>query len=193
MIYTTQELYLKYSNYKAPHIKIKTEVKNQNLFLITRGLYTDDRNISGYKLASYIRSGAYLSFEYVLAISGLIPERVCTYTCATSLENHTTLIKTQFGDYLYQDIPVSAYMYGVRAVEDGDYAYLIASKEKALCDLLYKKKPVTSVKMLKELLYDDLRIDEEELKKCNKEDLVFLCPLYKRKNLNYLYEYVRSW
>ena len=84
-------------------------------------------------------------------------------------------------------------MYGVRAVEDGDYAYLIASKEKALCDLLYKKKPVTSVKMLKELLYDDLRIDEEELKKCNREDLLFLCPLYKRKNLNYLYEYVRSW
>ena len=36
VVITTQELYLKYKDYKAPHIKIQTELKNKNLFLIKR-------------------------------------------------------------------------------------------------------------------------------------------------------------
>ena len=35
-------------------------------------------------------------------------------------------------------------------------------------------------------LNKDLRIDEEELYKLNKKELIFLSPLYKKKNLNLL-------
>ena len=43
MFITKQELYLKCKDYKTPHIKIQTELKNKNLFLIKRGF--DERNL----------------------------------------------------------------------------------------------------------------------------------------------------
>lgn len=186
MIITTQELYLKYKDYKAPHIKIQTEVKNNRLFLVTRGIYEDNPNVEGYLLTNYISQPAYLSFEYVLSKYGLIPERVYSYTCATTLKEHNRYFKTQFGDYYYTDVPVKVFSYGVEVKIENGYSYMIASKEKALCDLLYKKKSVNSLMQFKELLFKDLRIDEEELYKLNKKELIFLCPLYKKKNLNLL-------
>lgn len=67
MIVSTQELYLKFKDYKAPHIKIQTEIKNKKLFLVKRGLYEDNPNVEGYLLSNYITQPAYLSFEYVLS------------------------------------------------------------------------------------------------------------------------------
>ena len=68
----------------------------------------------------------------------------------------------------------------------------MASPEKALCDTLYKKAPVSSMKELKALLFEDLRIDENEFYKLKKEDLLYLCPLYRKKNLNFLKKYVEG-
>ena len=67
------------------------------------------------------------------------------------------------------------------------YSYQIATPEKALCDMLYiQKPPVYSVKDLKYLLFSDLRIDEEEFSKLNREDLQFLCPKYHKATLTQL-------
>lgn len=192
MIYSTQELYLKYKDFKTPHIKIKTEVKNQRLFPVVRGLYEDNKETEGYLLIDYIKPDSYLSFEYVLSKAGLIPERVGTYTCATTLKKHSTSISTSFGRYSFDDVPVSVYRYGVKCIQEGKYGYLIASPEKALCDLLYKKSPVYSLKELKRLLFEDLRIDEDILLSLNKQDILFLCPLYKKKNLDYLKKYMED-
>lgn len=190
MIYTTKELLLKFKDYKNPNMKINTEVKNSRLFPIIRGLYEDNKNVNGYLLTCYIKQNSYLSFEYVLSSSGLIPERVYTYTAATALKNHSSVIKTPFGNYHYQDIPAKVFMYGIKAITENGYTYLIASPEKALCDLLYKKKPVNSLKELKQLLFEDLRIDYDNFFKLNKDDLIYLCPLYNRKNLNFLLKFI---
>jgi len=181
-----KELYLKYKDYKAPHIKIQTEVKNNRLFLVTRGIYEDNPNVEGYLLSNYITQPAYLSFEYVLSKYGLITERVYTYTCATTLKEHNSLFKTKFGDFYYTDVPVNVFSYGVEVKIENGYSYMIASIEKALCDLVYKKKAVNSLDEFKELLFQDLRIDEEILFSLNKEEIEFLCPMYKKKNLNFL-------
>ncbi len=192
MIYSTRELYLMFKEYRTPHIKIKTEVKNNRLFPVIRGLYEDNINTPGYRLVSYIEPNAYLSFEYVLSFSGLIPERVYTYTCATSLKGHTKKIETAFGNYLFQDIPLEAYMYGVKNITEEGYTYLMATPEKALCDLLYKVKPVYSVKELKELLFDNLRIDYDLFIRLNMTDIIYLCSLYKKKNLHFLKKYLEG-
>lgn len=192
MIYSTKELHLKYKDYKTPHIKIQTEVKNNRLFPIVRGLYEDNKNALGYRLVSYIVPNAYLSFEYVLSSSGLIPERVYTYTAATSLKEHSKILETDFGNYSYQDIPAMVYMYGVKNITEEGYTYLMATPEKALCDLLYKKTPVYSVKELKELLFVNLRIDEDAFYNLNKKDILYLCPLYKKKNLNFLKKFLEG-
>lgn len=192
MIYSVKELYMKFKEYKTPHIKIQTEVKNNRLFPVIRGLYEDDKNALGYRLVSYMEANAYLSFEYVLSLFGIIPERVFTYTCATSLKEHSKVFETRFGNYSFQDVPARVYMYGVKNITEEGYTYLMATPEKALCDLLYKKTPVYSVKELKELLFIDLRIDEDAFYSLNKEDLLYLCPLYKKKNLNFLKKFVEG-
>ncbi len=186
MLYLTQELYLKYKDYKTPHVKIQTEIKNKRLFPVVRGLYSDKKDIPAYLLVSYIKPQAYLSFEYALSYYGLIPESVFTVMAATVGKSHTALIETPFGMFFYQDVPKNVYRFGIKVLEEDGYAYLIASPEKALCDTLYKKKPTSSLKEFKVLLFEDLRIDENEFYKLNKKDLLYLCPLYRKKNLNYL-------
>jgi len=50
-------------------------------------------------------------------------------------------------------------------VERAQYAFTIASREKALCDQLYKMHPVSNYRELQELLLDDLRIEEQKRQK----------------------------
>ena len=192
MIISTQELYLKFKDYKAPHIKIQTEIKNKKLFLVKRGLYEDNPNVEGYLLSNYITQPAYLSFEYVLSKHGFIPERVYSYTCATTLRNHDKHISNQFGYYYYTDVPVSVFRFGVEIIIENGYSYMIAIPEKALCDLLYKKNPAKSYKDFLYLLFDDLRIDEDEIKKLNIEYIRELCPKYNKKNLKFLLKYMEE-
>ena len=52
-------------------------------------------------------------------------------------------------------------------------SYKIASKEKAICDLLYSKYPVRSISDLKTLLFEDLRIDEDEFQTLNFKLYIF--------------------
>ena len=72
----------------------------------------------------------------------------------------------------------------------GEYSYLIAIPEKALCDKLYSMPPVTSVKGIEQMLFEDLRIDEEEFSRLNAEDLRLLGERYHCNNLKYLMKYL---
>ena len=63
---------------------------------------------------------------------------------------------------------------------------MIATPEKALCDLLYKKEPVYSIKQLKVLLFDNLRIDESLFDSLDKEAIISICDDYKKRNLRIL-------
>ena len=42
------------------------------------------------------------------------------------------------------------------------------------------------------MLFEDLRIDWDEFHNLDMSDLIFLCPLYKRKNLNFLKKYAEE-
>ena len=70
--------------------------------------------------------------------------------------------------------------------EENGYSYQIATPEKALCDKLYTISPVGSVKAMRALLFDDLRVDESDFWQLNLEDIKQLAPLYKSTNHKYL-------
>lgn len=89
MVITTKELMQRYSNYKVPKMKIKSEIEKGKYFYVTRGIYETDRNVPGYLLAPFLKSPSYLSFEYVLSAYGLIPESCYVYTSATTKRRHT--------------------------------------------------------------------------------------------------------
>lgn len=62
----------------------------------------------------------------------------------------------------------------------------IATKEKATCDSLCKWRVVRSMKELKELLFVDKRIDEDEFATCDFKLMKRLASLYSKTNLKLL-------
>ena len=97
----------------------------------------------------------------------------------------------RFGTFSYRDVPVDVYPYGVNIIEEGGYSFMMASKEKALCDKLYELPPVKNLKELEELLFNDMRIDETEFDSLNREDIYFIAPKYRVNNLKHLEKYLR--
>ena len=192
MIQSIADLKVKYQNFSDIQGKIKREVKSGKYIPIIRGLYETNKNTPGVYLASYIYGPSYLSFDYALAYYGLIPERVLTYTSASFNKNKTKSYITPFGNYVYKDVPDIAFPHEVQTVEEYGYIYHIASKEKALCDKLYDVKPLSSMKALKDLLINDLRMDEMLFDSLDKDKMKMLITKYKSKNLNLLGKMIKG-
>lgn len=191
MIYSFDDLQIKFQNYTDIKGKIRREVQTGNLMHIARGLYATDSKISGKYIAGRIYGPSYLSFEFALYIYSLIPETVYVYTSATFRKRRTKMYRNNFGTFTYRDVPAKVYPLGVLIHEENGYSYQIATPEKALCDKLYTISPVSNLTELKELLFDDLRIDEDEFAKLNKDILEQLAPLYHSTNLNLLAKFIR--
>ena len=192
MIYSFDDLQTKFQNYTDTKGKIRREVQAGRLIPVARGLYETDQTISGKYLAGRIYGPSYLSFDFALYVYSLIPEAVYkTYTSATFDKRKTKKYQNLFGVFTYRDIPTEAYPLGVLIVEENGYSYQIATPEKALCDKLYTISPVINLTELKELLFDDLRIDEDEFEKLDHNTLETLAPLYHSTNLNLLAKLIR--
>lgn len=191
MIKTTKILLNEYSNYTKPHDKIKRLVESKKLIPIVKGLYETDSTIPGHYLAGAICGPSYLSFEFALSFYGLIPEAVYTFTSASFMKRKSKEYKTPFGYFTYQDVPKLAYPLGVKIINENGYTFQIATPEKALCDKLYSLSPLQNQAELQSLLFDNLRIDENEFNKLNKEDIEILAKKYKSTNVNLLSKFIR--
>ena len=191
MILTTQMLITKLSGYHDPFGKIRRLCKEGKLYQITKGLYETERDTDGKLLSCVIYGPSYLSFSYALSHYGLIPERVYEYTCATCGKGKKKHYHNFFGDYSYRDIPISAFPFETKLIEENGYAYVIATPEKALCDRLYELPPINNQSQLKALLFEDLRIDNDEFLKLNSETIENLSKLYHNKNVKLLSSYLR--
>ena len=75
--------------------------------------------------------------------------------------------------------------------EEGEYAYQIATKEKAICDKLYTLRPLNNYTNLEIMLFNDLRFDEEEFNKLDIDKMEKLSKLYHSTNVNLLVRYLR--
>lgn len=191
MIVTSSMLKSQYGSYSNPLDKIKREVDRGNLFRITRGLYETDKHVDPCFLAAPILSPSYLSFEWALSFYGLIPERVVAITSATLEVRKSKAFTNCFGRFEYQDVPTRVFPEGLTCLESGDRMVRIATKEKAICDSLSKWRVVGNIKELKELLFEDKRVYEEEFAICDFKELVRIAALYHKKNLNLLIKLIR--
>ena len=187
MILTFDSLALQYKDYTDVKGKIRREVQSGRLTQITRGLYETDARADGKYLAGAIYGPSYLSFDYVLSMCSLIPEAIFrTYTSATFRKGKAKQYDNAFGVFIYRDVPAAVYHFDVEIREENGYSYQIATPEKALCDKLYTISPVGSVKAMRALLFEDLRVDESDFWQLNLEDIKQLAPLYKSTNHKYL-------
>ena len=191
MILSTNIILDRLKDYANPYGKMGRLVKEGKLIPLTKGLYEDNLNASGVYLANAIYGPSYISFNYALSYYGLIPEAVYDFTSATTEKKKKKSFTNRFGTFTYRDVPVDIYPYGVNLIQEGEYSFLIASREKALCDKLYELPPVKNQKELEQLLFNDMRIDETEFDKLDREDIYFLAPKYHCSNLKHLNSYLR--
>ena len=192
MIIPSRILKSKLTKYKNKNNKINRLIKEGKIYRIKNGLFETDKNTPGYLLASSIYGPSYISFEYALSCYGFIPERVTTVTCASFDKKKKKMYDTYFGVFTYRDIPKKAYPYEVLLQKEGNYSYQIATKEKALCDKLYTLDPIHNYADLENMLFNDLRIDEEAFDTLDINIIKELSELYNSTNIKLLYRYIKK-
>ncbi len=192
------DINIKYSNYftvldtvkeySSPKSKITGLLKKGELTKIKRNLYVtpNDDSVSLNTLANIIYGPSYISFEYALSFYGIIPERVEIITSAVYNKKKNKKFSTPLGLFEYKYINKKIYPYGIIRVSEKEYSCLIASKEKALCDTLSKIASVESVKRMSYLLYDDLRIERDNILNLNYKDISFYSGIYYQFNVKLL-------
>ena len=173
-------------DYSNVPCKVGRLVRDGKYHRVIRGLYETDPNTPGEFLAQAIYSPSYLSFDFALARHGLIPETVFSFTSATVRKRRTKEYSTAFGTFTYQDVPEKAFPYGLRYIDTDRGGYWIAGPEKALCDKVYALHPVHSVKSMRTLLFEDLRIDEDSFFETDADLIDYLSGRYGSTNVRLL-------
>ena len=176
MYYDTLYLMNELKNYASPKSKLTALVRSGEYTRIKRGLYVKGSEYDLKTLANIIYGPSYISFEYALSFYGMIPERVEVVTSATFNKNKDKTYDTPVGSFIYKYINPELYFYGIdRLMENGE-PFLIATKEKTLCDVLYKIKSFKRNSNIEDVLFENLRLDEEEFLKLKITDLKILAP-----------------
>lgn len=186
MILTTQMLIDRFRNYGDPAGKIRRMVSAGEIIPVTRGIYETDGSLPGQLLAPVIYGPSYLSFEFALSHYGLIPEAVRAFTSATFGKRKIKSYENAFGRFTYRDVPAEVYPLCVEQVQEGGYAYFIASPEKALCDKLWSLSPVHSMRDFRDMLFLDLRIDRDAIDRLDGDMIAGLSARYRGSNVKYL-------
>lgn len=93
---------------------------------------------------------------------------------------------TPFGRYSFHYIPEAVFPWALSPEQELGYGFRLATKEKALCDTLYKIRGVSSRKAISDLLFEDLRMDSSELLALEWSTIKELVPLYHSTTLNTL-------
>lgn len=175
-----------FSDYKSVNNKISELEKSGKLIRLKKGMYVISPKESGKLLsleliANHIYGPSYVSMKSALRYYGLIPESVYTINSLTT--KHSNIFANQLGKFEYKQCIKEYFPIGIRQVIKDETSFLIASPEKALCDLIVNT-PNLNLRYQKELLIymeDDLRLDMDEFYKMNVSIFEQCIPFSKKK------------
>jgi hypothetical protein len=166
--------------YKNPRVKLNHLLKIKALIRVKKGIYIFGekfarRPYSSEALANMIYGPSYVSLEWACQYYRLIPEKVTTITSVTTQRSRQ--FETPIGLYTYDHLPPKLFSVGVTLVQFSDtQKALIATKEKALADLLVLRRgSFSSKRQFQETLFEDLRVEQEDLESL---DLSLLEAIY---------------
>ncbi len=183
--------------YRSPKDKVAGLEKQGYLIRIKKGLYVVSPQLQGMTLskeliANHLYGPSYVSLESALSFYGLIPERVHTTRSITM--KRAKRYSTPIGNFDYVKVSEAYYEIGIRQeVVDNRYAYLIATPEKAICDLIITTPclRLQSEKAVQAYLEEDLRLDFAGLKAID-TDIIRQCMEtgMKKTELTQLYKFL---
>lgn len=160
-----------------PHIsrgnqKIRLLERDKQIIRLKRGLYVCNPEITGKTLstelvANHLYAPSYVSMSSALHYYGLIPEAV--YSKQSMTLKHSRDFDTPLGRFEYTHISKKAFSVGLTSIKKEDYAFVIATPEKALCDLI-ANSPQVIIRYLKDAvtyLEKDIRMELEDFRQMN--------------------------
>jgi hypothetical protein len=179
-----------YRDYANPKEKIARECDKGSLVRLKQGIYVLrsalDEGLPMGLIANRIYGPSYVSFAFALRFYGLIPEDVPNPTSATLAKRRQKRFDTSLCSFFYRDIPAAAYSEDVVHLRVGRWRFLAATAEKALCDELSSFAAIRSKRSMRALLFENLRIDEDEFEKLDARRIKTLIPFYRSTTLDTL-------
>lgn len=158
-----------------PHIarrnqKIRLLERDKQIIRLKRGLYVCSPEVSGKAIsteliANHIYTPSYISMSSALRYYGLIPEAV--YVMQSMTLKHARCFDTPFGRFEYTRISKNAFSVGLTNIRKDNYAFVIATPEKALCDLV-ANSPQVELRYIKDAeiyLQEDIRMDLDDFRR----------------------------
>lgn len=155
---------------KAGGEKVRSLEQKEYVIRLKRGLYVVNPKVSRVPLsleliANQLYAPSYVSMSSALRYYGLIPETV--YTMQSMTIKHSRSFDTPVGHFDYSSINREAFHIGVTIIDKQTYTFLMASPEKALCDLI-ANSPKVNLRYMKDVeryLEEDIRLDMDEFLK----------------------------
>lgn len=166
-----------YPEVKTKWKKIEQLEKEGEIIRLRRNLFVANPDESGIKLSSglianHLLAPSYVSMSTALRFYGLIPEAV--YTTQSMTFKAAKTFCTPIGNFSYTHTSKESYPIGLAQIKENGVTYIMATPEKALCDLI-ANTPGLNLRFKKEaerFLAEDLRFDMERLTSFDKEILL---------------------
>lgn len=179
--------------YRSPRDKISRMIEKKEIIQIKKGLYMTSPTLGGHLnlkvLANLIYGPSYISLEYALSYWGFIPEKVEEVTSMTNKRNK--VFETPVGTFSYKYLENTKFSKGIEWIFDETGSFLIASREKAICDRIALVK-LLAFNEIEEFLESELRLDMGELADLDIELVKEIQAAYRKKSVTAFYEWLRA-
>jgi predicted transcriptional regulator of viral defense system len=181
-----------YKNLKKPRDKILSLVSEGKIVRIKKGLYIFGEEWQAHPLylemiANLLYGPSCVSFEYALFQYGLIAERPSIITSLAIGDSKS--FRTPIGTFEYRAIDSKKFKVGIEYRDlKSEGGYFIASKEKALADLVYRTPGIRTLEKLRFFLFEEMRVDEELFRELDFEKLREIANAYKKQSVRLMLE-----
>ena len=178
--------------------KARALVDSGKIIRLKKGLYIASEQESGkpfnrFLISNHIYGPSYVSLSAALRHYGLIPERVHTIQAVTT--KHSRDFETPLGLFRYIGCPDEYFHIGLKIMHEHDVNFLVATPEKAICDLINFSKGISLrfVKDVRTFLEDDIRFEMGALAYMDIE-IIKRCAQHSRrqKSIENLIKYIQN-
>lgn len=174
-----------------PRNAIGRMLKKGDIVRVKKGIYAlgDGRAASVSVLANMIYGPSYVSLDFVLSQTGLIPERVFSVTSMST--KRQKIFDTPLGRFEYQSISAKSFAVGVihQTLDDGS-GFLVATPEKALADRLFCVPVFPTTKHLDDYLFADMRVNRDRYKKLSQKRMFAIAQKFDHRQIFSLLEHL---
>lgn len=183
-----------YQNIRA---KIGQLIKQGHIIRVKKGVYVLGQHLAKQAvnekiLANMIYGPSAISREYALSYYGLIPERVVEVTSVTPTKDKQ--FATPLARFSYRYLNAKRYALGIQFQQSNDgRQFAIATPEKALADVIVlSKKTTVSKRTVAAYLFDDLRLDPEQLSKIDSALFAEIAAAYTSQYVDVVADYLEQ-